>query len=179
MDYFIIRDDGKVHGLAKMINKKTGLTIKITKPIDWNFYLSALTALSSGIALMTVIYYNFSSIFDFSKMGANLVILFTAFMCSGYMWNTIRHPPFLGVGDRGETQVFSGSQQHQFGVEPLIMTVLCKFNLKLISRLFCFFSLWAFVWTCTTYSKPNCSKIYCVYLCSLVLRDLLCNSESF
>lgn len=46
------------------------------------------------------------------------------------MWNTIRHPPFMGTGERGEAQVFSGSQQHQFGIEPMIITVLCIYTTK-------------------------------------------------
>jgi oligosaccharyltransferase complex subunit gamma len=63
-----------------------------------------------------------------SKFTPSFVAVFTALMCSGYMWNTIRNPPYMGTGERGEKQIFSGTQQHQFGVEPLIMTLLCMLN---------------------------------------------------
>jgi hypothetical protein len=124
-----------VEGLAKLLNQKLGTVIKSSKPIDWQFYIAVATGTISVVALGALLVANFSKIFDLSKIGANFVIVFTAFMCSGYMWNTIRNPPFLGTGEKGEPLLFSGTQQHQFGVEPMIITVLCMlsyFNVKIV-----------------------------------------------
>jgi oligosaccharyltransferase complex subunit gamma len=130
----IFREDATSAGLARILNEKLGTSIKSSKPIDWQFYMGVATVAVSVLALGYVVVVNFSN-FGLSRVTPIFVVVYTAFMCSGYMWNTIRKPPYMGRGERGEAQVFSGSQQHQFGVEPMIMTLLCMlyyFNVKTV-----------------------------------------------
>ena len=47
-------------------------------------------------------------------------------MCAGYMWNTIRTPPFVGQGQNNQVSLFAGGSQYQFGVETSIVAALCN-----------------------------------------------------
>jgi hypothetical protein len=50
---------------------------------------------------------------------------FVTIMSSGYMWTTIRKPPFI-ARIRNEPQFFSPEFQMQNGVEPFIIAAICK-----------------------------------------------------
>ncbi len=54
-----------------------------------------------------------------------LVLLFSTINIGGYMWNTIRNPPFIANED-GRPAFFASGFQNQYGVETFIVAGLCK-----------------------------------------------------
>jgi oligosaccharyltransferase complex subunit gamma len=85
-----------------------------------------MTAISiiTGISLLGLLILKASVIFQTTKIWSYFSIIFTTIMCSGYMWTTIRHPPYMGRGQHGEAQVWAGGSQYQFGVETTIVASL-------------------------------------------------------
>ena len=65
-------------------------------------------------------------------------ILFATINTGGYMWNTIRNPPFIAAGQNGQASYIAGGFQNQHGVETFIVAGICKllftFNLIHNSR---------------------------------------------
>ena len=53
-------------------------------------------------------------------------ILFSTINSGGYMWNTIRNPPFIAAGPNGEASFIAGGFQNQYAVETFIVAGLCK-----------------------------------------------------
>jgi hypothetical protein len=53
-------------------------------------------------------------------------IAFATINTGGYMWNTIRNPPFMPVGRDGGLSLIAGGFQNQFGVETFIVAGICK-----------------------------------------------------
>ncbi len=45
-------------------------------------------------------------------------------MTGGYMWNTIRNPPFIAMGRDGKASFFAGGFQQQFGIETVFVASL-------------------------------------------------------
>lgn len=56
------------------------------------------------------------------------VIVFSVINTGGYMWNTIRNPPFIAAGDGGRADFIAGGFQNQYGVETFIVASLCNFR---------------------------------------------------
>jgi oligosaccharyltransferase complex subunit gamma len=46
-------------------------------------------------------------------------------MISGYMWNRIRHPPYVTPGKDGVVNYIAVGFQTQLGVEPQIVAFIC------------------------------------------------------
>lgn len=47
-------------------------------------------------------------------------------MTSGYMFNSIRNTPFVGFGQGGTPEYFSGGFQSQYRAETQIVAALCE-----------------------------------------------------
>jgi oligosaccharyltransferase complex subunit gamma len=68
---------------------------------------------------------NFSGISSLKLPWQLLVLSFTVIMSSGYMWNTIRTPPFIALGPNGKPSYFAQGFQTQFGFETTAAASLC------------------------------------------------------
>ena len=47
-------------------------------------------------------------------------------MISGYMWNQIRHPPYMQVSRAGQPQYIAAGYSNQYGVETPIISLICR-----------------------------------------------------
>eukprot|EP00842_Homolaphlyctis_polyrhiza_P000965 jgi/Hompol1/186/HPOL_000788-RA len=118
--------------LIRFVEQKTGIkasetnpSIAVRKPVDYSIYakVALVTAASIGI----LVYFQ-KPIIDFLSNKAiwiALTIFTSLIMCSGYMWNTIRNPPFIGHHN-GRSQYLSGGFQYQFGIETQTIAIFCK-----------------------------------------------------
>ena len=46
-------------------------------------------------------------------------------MTSGYMWNQIRHPPYVQAGQGGQVTYIAGGYSNQLGAETHIISAIC------------------------------------------------------
>jgi oligosaccharyltransferase complex subunit gamma len=67
-----------------------------------------------------------------------IVIPFIGVMSSGYMWNTIRNPPFIAMGMTGGAEFINSQFQSQNGVETFIVAFLCILYLTRFNSFFGF-----------------------------------------
>lgn len=62
-----------------------------------------------------------------SYIWSFLAIAFILTMNSGYMWNQIRHPPYMTGGQNGKAVNFiAAGYSNQYGVETHIISGICK-----------------------------------------------------
>jgi oligosaccharyltransferase complex subunit gamma len=54
-------------------------------------------------------------------------------MCSGYMWNTIRQPPFIAMGRDGKPMYFAAGFQQQYGVETVVVAIYSVISFSFIA----------------------------------------------
>lgn len=47
-------------------------------------------------------------------------------MTSGFMWNQIRHPPYVQMAQGGQVNYIAGGYSNQVGAETHILAVVCK-----------------------------------------------------
>lgn len=99
--------------------------------------MTSITILTA-LGLLGLLVMKASVIFQTTKIWSYFSIIFTTIMCSGYMWTTIRHPPYTGRGQKGEVQLFAGGSQYQFGVETSIVATLYLLISLTFAILVCF-----------------------------------------
>ena len=52
-------------------------------------------------------------------------------MTSGYMWNQIRHPPYVQQAGNGRVNYIASGYSNQLGAETHLISVVCTLNLFL------------------------------------------------
>ncbi|ORX70785.1 hypothetical protein DL89DRAFT_208113, partial [Linderina pennispora] len=100
----------RAEGLAEKLSELFGVKISADVPIDYSKYLmNACTAVA-------VIYACYSGL-QFTVATISFVLLMT----SGYMWNRINDPPYVGQTGAQEAVLFAPTNQQQYGVETQIV----------------------------------------------------------
>ncbi|KAJ2535678.1 oligosaccharyl transferase subunit ost3/OST6, partial [Coemansia sp. RSA 1933] len=108
-------------GMATKLGELFALEFKPDLPIDYSRYLmNAVTALAGAF----VVYLVYRHV-DLRKLSRNVwaiaSILFTLLMTSGFMWNRINSPAYLGQARGSDVLLFAPSNDQQFGVETQIV----------------------------------------------------------
>jgi len=122
--------------VAKWLSSKIGHSITIHEPTDYKMYfkiaIMAAGAITFFIMVLPVIQRGLAN----RRFWAALSIVSCLMFTSGYVWNSIRGPSFVGGGKVPE--YIAGGFQNQFGIETQIMAVLyslCAFAVvNLITR---------------------------------------------
>ena len=127
---------------AAWVAGNTGLPVTYSKPIDYGKVITG-AVIVAGIGSATFIFWNIVKVFLLSRWlwaVASLVRARVAFvvylahallqafilpMISGYMWNQIRHPPYMQVDQQGKPNYIAGGYSNQFAVETQIISVIC------------------------------------------------------
>ena len=65
-----------------------------------------------------------SKLFVFENIYVFAAVVFSTVMCSGYMWNQIRTPPYQGRASPGKSAVIANGYQQQYGIETNIVAAL-------------------------------------------------------
>ncbi len=146
--------------LANFLSQVVGRHFPVHKPIRWDVVI--------GYASLT-----FLSVFIFKEHSGKVVAIITntglwaviassgiIILTSGYMYNQIRHTPFLAF-DGEITRYFEGGFQGQFGVETQIIGLVYAVLAS------------AFVLLCTKAKQINDSDIRNIVVISLTLVILL------
>ncbi|KAJ1907139.1 oligosaccharyl transferase subunit ost3/OST6 [Coemansia sp. IMI 209127] len=108
-------------GMATKLGELFSLEFKPDLPIDYTKYLmNAAAALASACAVYIVYKH-----VDLRKLGRSVwaiaTILFVLLMTSGFMWNRINDPPYMGQARGSDVLLFAPTNSQQYGVETQIV----------------------------------------------------------
>ena len=97
------------------------------QPIDWAKVATYVFTISAILITFYRHWATLSPLVTGSHIWSLLALGFILTMTSGYMWNQIRHPPYMVGGQNGKpvTLVASG-YSNQYGVETHIISGVCQ-----------------------------------------------------
>ncbi|KAJ8331276.1 hypothetical protein BDV3_002393 [Batrachochytrium dendrobatidis] len=121
--YDLNRNGFSVEPFISHIEAVTGVKIKITKPLDYGKLAITIVIGATAAIVIFTFYTQIIAIITLKALWISLTLTTTLVMCGGYMWNTIRTPPFIGEND-GNLHFLSGGMQYQFGVETHIVAIM-------------------------------------------------------
>ncbi|KAJ1999227.1 oligosaccharyl transferase subunit ost3/OST6 [Coemansia thaxteri] len=109
-------------GMASKLSGLLGVTITADVPVDYFKYVKYL---ATAIAVPGGAYLLFRYV-SLAMVGRNVLaiasIMFVLLMTSGYMWNRINSPPYMGQSQQsGDVVLFVPTQNQQYGVETQIV----------------------------------------------------------
>ncbi|KAI8927627.1 hypothetical protein BC831DRAFT_451657 [Entophlyctis helioformis] len=108
---------------AQYVESTTGIRLNIRRPVD---HTNTFIAVGFGAVALLVVAIFRAQILSFvqsKQIWISFTMFLTTLMCAGYMWNTIRTPPYIG-SNNGQAHFMSGGTQYQFGVETHIIGFL-------------------------------------------------------
>ncbi|KAJ2324091.1 oligosaccharyl transferase subunit ost3/OST6 [Coemansia sp. RSA 2681] len=110
-------------GMAAKLSSLLGVDIKPDIPVNYGKYVkNAVAVQAAGVGA-----YLAYRLVSLRMLGRNLwaiaTIVFVLLMTSGFMWNKINDPPFMGQSRSGDVQLFVPTNNQQFGVETQIVAL--------------------------------------------------------
>ncbi|KAI8325115.1 hypothetical protein GQ54DRAFT_255315 [Martensiomyces pterosporus] len=112
---------GNPEGMASRLSELFGVQIKADVPIDYSKYTMRAATVVAGIYAAFLAYKYVSLSVIGKNVWAVASILFVLVMTSGFMWNRINDPPYMGQARDGDVVLFAPTNQQQFGVETQII----------------------------------------------------------
>lgn len=114
---------------AAELSATLGTKVPYSKPLPWRLIAAGVAAMAVAGTLV-MLFAGHVSVLASSKALWQLVSLGTmVVMCSGYMWNTIRTPPYVMMGPAGKVEYIAGGFQNQYGAETQIVAAICAYQL--------------------------------------------------
>ncbi|KAJ1940018.1 oligosaccharyl transferase subunit ost3/OST6, partial [Linderina pennispora] len=111
----------RAEGLAEKLSELFGVKISADVPIDYSKYLMNACTVVAVIYACTLVYKYISLQFLGRNLFTVATISFVLLMTSGYMWNRINDPPYVGQTGAQEAVLFAPTNQQQYGVETQIV----------------------------------------------------------
>ncbi|RKP10415.1 hypothetical protein THASP1DRAFT_12841 [Thamnocephalis sphaerospora] len=130
------------HGLiaeqfAEFVRKVNGIEMTIYRPIDWVKRGITAAVIITSLVAFKLMFKHILVVIRSVRAWSSLTLVIILMMTSGFMWNQIRHPPYMG-GSASHPEYIAPGFQTQFGVETQIMAVLyaaCAFaTVSLVTR---------------------------------------------
>jgi len=115
---------GAPHFASWMVaTSRTPVSFRYRQPVD---YAKIATYVFTFLAICITFYRHWTTLSPLitgSHIWAFLSIAFILTMTSGYMWNQIRHPPYMVGGSQGKpVSMIASGYQNQYGVETHIIS---------------------------------------------------------
>ncbi|KAJ2083287.1 oligosaccharyl transferase subunit ost3/OST6 [Coemansia sp. RSA 988] len=108
-------------GMAARLSELFGVEIKADMPVDLTKYAVKGAAITGAAYASLLAYRHINMRMLGRNMWAVATITFVLLMTSGFMWNRINSPPYLGQARGGDPVLFAPTQSQQFGVETQIV----------------------------------------------------------
>ena len=89
--------------------------------------LTPILTIAAGLLVFVGLYLlrqQIRNLFVFENIFVFGAMVFSTIMCSGYMWNQIRHPPYVGRSSPGQSGLISPGYQSQYGIETNVVAGL-------------------------------------------------------
>ncbi|KAJ2780490.1 oligosaccharyl transferase subunit ost3/OST6 [Coemansia javaensis] len=113
--------NARPEGMAARLAELLGAPIRADVPTDYTKYATTAAAVA-GASYAVVLAYRHV---DLRRLGRNAwavaTITFVLLMTSGFMWNRINAPPYMGQTRTGDAVLFAPTQNQQYGVETQIV----------------------------------------------------------
>ncbi|KAI8869055.1 hypothetical protein GQ42DRAFT_163707 [Ramicandelaber brevisporus] len=110
--------------LADFVESQVNSPVPVYAPFDyWRFG----TYIAGGLFTLIVAIFARDKILGVLSrhyLWQGLSLVFVLVMCTGYMWNSIRNPSYMGVAQDGKPLYVQPGFSNQFAVETQIMAVL-------------------------------------------------------
>jgi oligosaccharyltransferase complex subunit gamma len=118
--------------VAAELTKQLGVKIPYSKPLQWKLIGTVATTTVLIVSSLVILIPKIAASKSFSisfvwKFVIQAAILMTiVIMCAGQMWNSIRHAPYMAMGQNGKPEYFAGGFQSQYGAETQIVALVCE-----------------------------------------------------
>ncbi|KAI8901275.1 hypothetical protein BC833DRAFT_522448 [Globomyces pollinis-pini] len=96
--------------------------IKIPRPIDYQKFLTPIVVIGTVALFFKVTFVDMKDHINFKNFSTFGIMIFSTIMCSGFMWNTIRNPPFLAKAPDGSASFMASGFSNQLGAEPFVIS---------------------------------------------------------
>ncbi|KAJ1803639.1 oligosaccharyl transferase subunit ost3/OST6 [Coemansia sp. RSA 2599] len=110
-------------GMAAKLSGLFGVQIQAEVPVDYLKYLTNLATAAAALGAVFMVYRHI----DLRMLGRNVwsiaTILFVLLMTSGFMWNRINNPPYIGQTRSGDAILFAPTNSQQYAVETQIVAI--------------------------------------------------------
>ncbi|KAI9502587.1 oligosaccharyl transferase subunit ost3/OST6 [Coemansia spiralis] len=108
-------------GMASRLGELFGIEIKADVPVNYSKHLMNIATVAAGLYAVFLVY----KYVDLRSLGRNIwaicTILFVLLMTSGFMWNRINEPPYVGQTRSGDPVLFAPTNSQQYGIETQIV----------------------------------------------------------
>ncbi|WFC95715.1 oligosaccharyl transferase subunit ost3/OST6 [Malassezia brasiliensis] len=123
-EFDVARQGFQPDSFADYMSDFLGVSFKPAKPLFDKVFLIQFFLVASAVSMGVLVIprMNFANAGRAVWMMVCLALVFT--FTSGYMWNRIRHPPFMLQRPNGDVQMFMEGFQTQTGVESPILIAL-------------------------------------------------------
>ncbi|KAM0746766.1 hypothetical protein T439DRAFT_293724 [Meredithblackwellia eburnea MCA 4105] len=118
------RSGFKAESLASYISGTAQVPLKFKRPIDKIKLVWTVTTFVVGIGGTVIAWPTVKIILSRPYLWSFSTMFIILIMTSGYMWNQIRHPPYLQAGQGGRVNYIAGGYSNQLGAETHIVSAV-------------------------------------------------------
>ncbi|KAJ3110163.1 oligosaccharyl transferase subunit ost3/OST6 [Physocladia obscura] len=122
----VIKEDYEVYDLNRAGVKAEDFAywIVVKRPIDLKIYGTYALVGFGAVATIALLHQQIIAFVYDKKISQMLSLSAIVIFCSGYMWNQIRGPAFVG-NDNGKPQLFAPGFQNQYVLESQLVGLIC------------------------------------------------------
>jgi len=122
--YDLQRRGALAEDLAKWLESTSMLhpNISIRRPLDYARILTSLMVVGVMAATGKLVFKNFGGVFQAKSLWLVISLLWIIVMISGYMWNQIRTPPYMGK------ELWASGFSNQYVAETQVMAAMCTYS---------------------------------------------------
>ncbi|KAJ3147862.1 oligosaccharyl transferase subunit ost3/OST6 [Geranomyces michiganensis] len=109
--------------LAKYASDACKVNFTIRRPFDWSKLGTRALLVLCALACVRLAWQHIATVITSRKLWTVALIAWSVLMCSGFMWNRIRGPPYTGMRDN-KPEIVAPGFQNQFILETQIVGIL-------------------------------------------------------
>ncbi|KAI8868891.1 hypothetical protein GQ42DRAFT_170348 [Ramicandelaber brevisporus] len=110
--------------LADFLEKQIHSPVPVYSRINYTLYATNFLGIASILVVGYLSIYDILAFLSKRAIWQGFSLIFILIMCTGFMWISIRGPPFIGGNAQGEPEMFARGISKQYGVETQIMAIL-------------------------------------------------------
>ncbi|KAK4057253.1 oligosaccharyl transferase subunit ost3/OST6 [Microbotryomycetes sp. JL221] len=114
----------RAEAIAQYIASTAKIPLKFSRPIDKSKAISTIVIAFCMVFSAYRLRSHLKNVLSLSYLWAFGTIFVILLMTSGYMWNQIRHPPYLQAGPGGRVSYIQNGYSNQLGVETHIVATI-------------------------------------------------------
>lgn len=129
------RHGSDASAIAEQLRRTAGIEITLKKPFNYTLLAVLFITFVVAASLFKVFFAPIKSLVQSPTVWGASTIIFVILMITGFMWNQIRKPPYVG-SNGNRLNIISGGFQMQFGLESQVVGFLnaaCSFSLIMLA----------------------------------------------